>query len=213
MRNLARAAALSHSMPAPAPHAAAGLLRMDAMAPCVVVLDHGCTILHTNCAAQRELAAGVFKVRHGCIAATDAGMQAHLVSAVALATGEPSSGPARASVVRMGQEGAGWLCSVLPLHAHDPLAHASDARPRALLLWSGPRTVPNAGQLSAVLRVSASEARLALALAAGQTVKAFAQLQGCSLHTARTHLKNLMRKTGCSRQVELVQLIHSIPFG
>ena len=212
MRSLARAAKPPHSMSAPAPHAVAGPLGMDAMAPCVVVLDHGCTILHTNSAAQRELAAGVFQVRHGCIVASDAGMQARLVNAVALATGEPSSGRARASVVRMGHESADRLCSVLPLHAHH-FAQAPDARPQALLLWSGPRLLPDAGQLSAVLCVSGSEARLALVLAAGQTVKAFAQLQGCSLHTARTHLKNLMRKTGCSRQMELVQLIHSIPCG
>ncbi len=31
-----------------------------------------------------------------------------------------------------------------------------------------------------------------------------------SWHTARSHFKNLMRKTGCHRQVELVRLLQSL---
>ncbi|RZJ58417.1 MAG: helix-turn-helix transcriptional regulator [Acidovorax sp.] len=211
MPHLVRATKLRNRMSTLASQAVAGLSAMDAIAKCVVVLDHHCKILHMNVAAERELAAGgVFLVRHGRIAATMAGVQSHLVGAVAMATGQPVGGPARASVVRLGDDRAGQLCSVLPLHAHHALAQALNATPQALLVWSGPRLLPDACQLSAVLGVSDSEARLALMLAAGQTVKAFAQAQGCSWHTARTHLKNLMRKTGCGRQLELVQLINSL---
>ncbi len=60
------------------------------------------------------------------------------------------------------------------------------------------------------LGLSPSEARLAVLLATGRTVKDYARIEGCSWHTARTHMKNLMRKTGCHRQVELVGLLQSL---
>lgn len=210
MPDLVRATKLRRSMSALELHAVLGLSAMEAMTQCVVVLGHDCKILHSNSAADREIAEGVvFRVRHGTIVATDAALQSQLVMAVALATRQTPVGPARASVVRMGGDRMKRLCSVLPLHAHHTLTQAFNATPLALLVWSAPRGLLEARQLSIALGVSEVEARLAVTLATGHTVKAFAQIQGCSWHTARTHLKNLMRKTGCNRQVELVQLINS----
>jgi DNA-binding CsgD family transcriptional regulator len=58
-----------------------------------------------------------------------------------------------------------------------------------------------------LLGLTDAEARLALALAQGQSLKQFAAVQGCTWHTARTHAKNLMRKTGVHRQAELARLV------
>ena len=64
-----------------------------------------------------------------------------------------------------------------------------------------------------ILGLSPTETRLALLLADGKTIKEFAAAEGISWHTARTHLKNVMRKTGCHRQLELVALLQSLSGG
>lgn len=110
-----------------------------------------------------------------------------------------------------GGGGAGKVVQVLPLQPAHPLAAAWQAIPQALVTWASHEHAPEkAAQLQALLGLSATEARLALHLAAGHSVKEFSLQQGCSWHTARTHLKNLLRKTGCHRQVALVQLVRSL---
>ncbi len=214
MPDLLRATRLRNRMSSLASHAAAGLSALDALAQCLVVLDPDCRIRYMNPAAECELAASSgFAVRHGRLVATDPAAQAALAKAVALASGQVPHSPARASILRMAQERINQLCSVLPLQASHLLAQSLNATPQALLVWSSPRLLLDTNQLSLALGLSESEARLALLLTTGQTVKAFAQLQGCSWHTARSHLKNLMRKTGCNRQVELVQLLQSLRLG
>lgn len=52
-----------------------------------------------------------------------------------------------------------------------------------------------------------TEADLAIALASGLTVASFAAARGCSEQTARTHLKHVLDKTECRRQVEIVLLL------
>ena len=61
-----------------------------------------------------------------------------------------------------------------------------------------------------MLGLSPAEARLALLLAAGKTVKDFAAVQGCTVNTARAHLAHLLHKTGCRRQVELVGVLQAL---
>jgi len=52
-----------------------------------------------------------------------------------------------------------------------------------------------------------AEARLALHLVAGETLRAAAAKLNISYETVRTSLKNIFRKTGTCRQAELVILI------
>ena len=46
-----------------------------------------------------------------------------------------------------------------------------------------------------------------------EVVPVIAAAEGISWHTARTHLKNVMRKTGCHRQLELFALLQSLSGG
>lgn len=64
--------------------------------------------------------------------------------------------------------------------------------------------------LGAALQLTPAETRLALLLAQGRTLKDFALQESISWHTARTHVKNLMRKTNVSRQAELIQLLRNM---
>jgi DNA-binding CsgD family transcriptional regulator len=52
-----------------------------------------------------------------------------------------------------------------------------------------------------------AEARVALHLVAGETLRSAEVKLSISYETARTHLKNIFNKTGSSRQAELVIVI------
>jgi DNA-binding CsgD family transcriptional regulator len=52
-----------------------------------------------------------------------------------------------------------------------------------------------------------AEARLALHLVAGETLRSAEAKLGITYETARTHLKNIFGKTGTCRQAELVVVI------
>jgi len=56
-----------------------------------------------------------------------------------------------------------------------------------------------------------AEARLAAALANGQSLDDVAERFDVSLHTVRSQLKACFRKTGASRQAELVKLVLCAP--
>ena len=102
------------------------------------------------------------------------------------------------------------VVTVLPLKA----SHRAALRqvPMALVLLVDPEAPGGLtpGLLVDMLGLSPAEARLALLLASGKTVKDFAAIQGCTWNTARSHLANLLGKTGCRRQVELVGLLQAL---
>jgi DNA-binding CsgD family transcriptional regulator len=55
-----------------------------------------------------------------------------------------------------------------------------------------------------------AEARVARSLASGKTVEDIASDGGVSLNTVRTHVRGVLEKTGCDRQVEVVALLTGI---
>lgn len=72
----------------------------------------------------------------------------------------------------------------------------------------GPRM--DAQALGAALRLTPAETRLAMLLAQGRDLRDFSAQESISWHTARTHVRNLMRKTHVHRQVDLVQLLRNM---
>ncbi len=61
--------------------------------------------------------------------------------------------------------------------------------------------------LRELFKLTAAEARLALAIADGQSPAQAAQTLGCSVETVRTHLKRIFEKASITRQAELVRLV------
>jgi len=55
-----------------------------------------------------------------------------------------------------------------------------------------------------------AEARVARGLASGKTVDAIARDGGTSANTIRTHVRGVLEKTGCNRQVDIVALLTAI---
>jgi DNA-binding CsgD family transcriptional regulator len=55
-----------------------------------------------------------------------------------------------------------------------------------------------------------AEARVARNLASGKTPQEIAAGNGVSLNTIRTHIRHILEKTGCNRQVDIVSLLTAI---
>ena len=66
------------------------------------------------------------------------------------------------------------------------------------------------GAVAATLGLTASEARVAVLLARGLSVREVATATGRRESTIRWHVKNVFAKHGLSRQLELVRLVRSV---
>ncbi len=192
--------------------AALGLSALDSLAHGIVLVQACGRIQYANRAAEHHFnRPGPLQARAGRILCARPADQELLHRCLAGAC----AAMARAGAMRLTADsggGTGSLAvSVLPVKAHHMLA-AHLQIPLAMVVFKAGDTAsaldPQA--IAGALGLSPTEARLALLLVAGKTVKEFAAIEGMSWHTARSHIKNLMRKTGCHRQVELVQLFQSL---
>lgn len=208
--DVARAAKLRARMLDLSRRATLGLAALDVLPQGVAVVDAQCRIHHANAAMEQLLAGSdALRVRHGRIGCVDvaAHTQLHRLAAAACAS------PGRAGGLTLPQDRSPRLAiSVLPLqacHAWAALRQAPMALLVAVIPGGAVAGMDNA-LIGDMLGLSPTEARLALVLASGKTVKDFAAIHGCTWNTARSHLANLLGKTGCRRQAELVQLVRSL---
>ncbi|MGI8570275.1 MAG: helix-turn-helix transcriptional regulator [Methylocella sp.] len=76
-----------------------------------------------------------------------------------------------------------------------------------------PVTLPQAPPVELVqslFDLTPAEARVARSLASGKTVEDIATDGGTSANTIRTHVRGVLEKTGCNRQVDIVALLTAI---
>jgi DNA-binding CsgD family transcriptional regulator len=76
-----------------------------------------------------------------------------------------------------------------------------------------PVTLPQAPPVELVqslFDLTPAEARVARSLAAGETVETIASARGVSQNTIRAHVRGVLEKTGCNRQVDIVALLTAI---
>ncbi len=86
------------------------------------------------------------------------------------------------------------------------------ALPAAVLMFSDSASMPGEHEQPEKILIKAfgltpAEARLASALGAGETLADYANRTVVSINTAKTHLRKVLLKTGCSRQALLMQLL------
>lgn len=192
--------------------AAIGHAALAGMPQRVAVLDAAGAICFTNPAAERLLADSDWcKLEQGCLRMVAADDQAWLsmvlTSACRATPGHVA--PSGALVVKAATGRV--VVSVLPVRDGHPLVLASSSSPLALVIFSLPDEVSSSlPVLREMLGLTPAETRVAAALASGATLAQIAVQEQSSEHTLRTHLKNLMRKTGHSRQLDLISLIKSI---
>ena len=220
-----RAATLRARMHTLAEHAAIGLSALEHVPQGIVVVDGQGRVQHMNRVAEALTAAdGPCRVAQGCLQFVAVAEQARFAALAAAACAQAAA--PRKTDVRLPAAGAfrvegaapALAVSVIPLKASHSLA-AFRQMNLALVVFSGTGVVGAVGSAGAgadalVLRelwgLTATEARLVLALTAGRSIKEFAEAEGCSWHTVRTHLRNTLRKCGCHRQVDLVQMVQSL---
>ncbi len=108
--------------------------------------------------------------------------------------------------------GAPWMVRALP--ARDIAAPGAPPGFRGVVLVvtdQQKRQRPNAAVLGRLFGLTPAEAALAAALAAGRSPAEHAATRGIARDTVRSHLTQVMRKTGCRRQAELAALLARLP--
>ena len=99
---------------------------------------------------------------------------------------------------------------IMPLHP-EPCGPFEDAAARAVVLIGDSEVTggPAPQTLQRLYELTPREAQVATMIVEGQGVNRAADTLKVSVETVRSHLKQVMRKTGTSRQAELVRLVLS----
>ncbi|RKQ68919.1 DNA-binding CsgD family transcriptional regulator [Litorimonas taeanensis] len=109
-----------------------------------------------------------------------------------------------------GQDGQpSYVGHIIPISrsAHDLFAHSYAV---FVMTPLNVKHVPPVELVRSLFDFTASEARVARGLAAGNSLENIAQDGDVAITTVRTQLRNVMEKTGCSRQAEVVALMANI---
>jgi DNA-binding CsgD family transcriptional regulator len=120
-----------------------------------------------------------------------------------------NDGCARSFPVRDRDASATRVAHVIPvrLSARDIFARC------VAVLTLTPITLPQAPPVELVqslFDLTPAEARVARSLASGKAVETIAADGGVSLNTIRTHVRGVLEKTGCNRQIDVVALLTAI---
>jgi DNA-binding CsgD family transcriptional regulator len=127
----------------------------------------------------------------------------------AIATINVAGGSARSFPVRDAGAEAMMVAHVIPIRLS---AREIFVRCAAALVLT-PVTLPQAPPVELVqslFDLTPAEARVARSLAAGETVETIASARGVSQNTIRAHVRGVLEKTGCNRQVDIVALLTAI---
>jgi DNA-binding CsgD family transcriptional regulator/PAS domain-containing protein len=102
---------------------------------------------------------------------------------------------------------------VVPIKGHRFAFDLGDENDLALVLVSDPELGPMLPEevVARLYGLTAAEAKLAVQLAHGDSLKEVADATRRSENTLRWTLKNLLAKAGCRRQIDLVRMLHSGP--
>jgi DNA-binding CsgD family transcriptional regulator len=103
---------------------------------------------------------------------------------------------------------------VTPMHAHLITSDLDYEGARVAVFLSDPNLQQpiSIDSLVSVYNLTPSEAQVAISLANGHSIDKIASSSNHSAHTIRSQLKSVFRKTGVSRQSELIKLLLTGPF-
>ncbi len=179
---------------------------LDRLSRPALALGRAGTVIDVNAAAA-ALFDDDFRVRAGTLVVRDerAALEIQRACAQARTTfGSPTPPPEPIVVRRKGR--LALILRPLPL---DGPAGSFILGARLLLTVKDPESasLPSPGLLRSVFRMTGSEAKLAIHLAAGLSLHQAAEVSGITSETARSQLKAVFSKTETNRQAELVALL------
>jgi DNA-binding CsgD family transcriptional regulator len=178
----------------------------------VVLLQPDGRCFYYNDRAKRflDMNDGLIQYRDGRIGCQDAEAEADLYRALLMAgkTAQmKGSSPGDIIAVPRRSSALPWSLMIAPIPASALDFGYSNGAVVVFIVDPEQKPVISVAGLRAVLGLTASEARVAIALAEGLSPEEIAKLHGNAILTVRTHLRNAMGKAGVSRLAELVALV------
>jgi len=183
----------------------------DAASLAVIAVNPAGQLLHCNRNGEALLkAAEVLWISHGVLTCGHGAQEKDCadILGVIVKTGRPANLLLNNSV----RPDERYSVTLTPLPKRGGFSLAGD--PEGVLCLVVPldhRRMATAQQLMQLFGLTAAEARLARALAAGDTLDAYAAESDLKLPTVKSQLHAVFEKTGADRQAALVRLIAGIP--
>lgn len=207
---LAKAARLHTELGSLGWEPAIALRALDQLAAAVIVADSDGRVIQANRAAERVLQRGDgLTVRDGKLGALHVFDSERFDASIAAAAAEQKTGAAIGRMrIRRHDGHPPYMLTVAPLGADLALY----GRSLALIVFGDPdEKTPSERELAEFFRLSPAESRLAVALLAGKKLVEIAADFGVQITTLRTQLSSILRKTGVTRQVDLIRLLSNVP--
>lgn len=207
--HLERAMRISHRLGTLSSARDAAFRSFDALDAGVIIADASGRVRHVSSVAEAMLARNSqLMLRDGRLCAPAPALQTQLAGAlratIDVAAGRGLSLPATMRIDREARPA--WSVAVSPLTPRS--THTGWEEPLALILLRDPEYPPyRIDQLRAIYGLTQMEAVTAAALACGQSLQAIGLDLEIGIGTVRTHLKQVMLKTGTNRQAEAVALL------
>jgi DNA-binding CsgD family transcriptional regulator/PAS domain-containing protein len=186
------------------------LRALDQLGAAVIIADSDGRMIQANRAAERVLQRGDgLRIQNGKLRALDVSESAGLEAAIAAAAVELKTAAAIGRMrVRRHDGRLPYLLTVAPLGA-DLTVYG---RPLAMIVLTDPDECSLSDRnLAEFFGLSPAESRLAVALLAGKKLSEVAMEFGVQITTLRTQLSSILRKTGVTRQIDLIRLLSNVP--
>ena len=183
---------------------------LDQLGAAVIIADSDGRVIEMNRAAERVLQRGDgLTISNGKLGALHVSDSAWLEASIAAAAAEQKTGAAIGRMRLQRHDGnPPYILTVAPLGADLSFYGC----PLALIVLADPeQQSPSERELADFLGLSPAESRLAVALLAGKKLGEVAIDFGVQITTLRTQLSSILRKTGVTRQVDLIRLLSNLP--
>jgi DNA-binding CsgD family transcriptional regulator len=210
--HLKRAIHLSNRLEIAETNYAVGLSTSRRLGASVILVDANRRVASMDPHAEHVLAAGRVSLRGGQMRVPPS-IESQFNEAIARATGNGRTLTGRSATLIAVPRPDGLLplsLAVGPVDERDrPLGILGTLGPLAMVVITEPErsSGPDEDGLRALFDLTPAEARLVIALCAGETLATYADATGTSLNTAKTHLKHVFEKTGETRQADLVRRV------
>jgi DNA-binding CsgD family transcriptional regulator len=182
---------------------------LDGIDAGVFLVDARSRLLHANVAGRRMLSdGGILTASQGRLTARSRSAGASIEKAVAAALSTTAATDPPSSVTLTAADGSCYVAHILPLSPQaQPRMPATRAR-AAVFVQPASRPLSSPAQaVASAFALTPSELRVLLAVVEVGGLPAVAESLGIAEATAKTHLARLFRKTGTSRQADLVKLL------